>query len=292
MKIMSTALIEKGIQFALSAHHGQTRKQSNTPYVVHPISVGFLLQKYGYNEKIITAGILHDVLEDTEATYEQIVKEFGVEIADLVKEASEPDKALPWKERKQHTVQTIHSLSKGGAAIVCADKLNNLSSIQEEYIKIGDRVWDRFKKGREEQGWYYQSIAAQLYRTEVKRPLLLAFDQVVQTVFGAIKTLALKEIDQYFAFPYGMSDRQLEEREGDPEWVNKASIYRRLRIIYQSQDERVLDLLDYLQQSGLEFQTNSDGPALFGCLGVALMERYQMDKLEMTRHVFRNVESL
>ncbi|WP_245980205.1 HD domain-containing protein [Peribacillus asahii] len=289
---MGISLIEKGINFALSAHHGQMRKQTTIPYVVHPLSVGFLLQKYGYNEETITAGILHDVLEDTQATYEQLVDEFGLRVANLVEAASEKDKTLPWKVRKLHTVQTIHSLSKNGAAIVCADKLNNLSSIKEEGSRIGEEVWNRFNSGKEEQDWYYQSIATQLYRTEVEKNLLLAFDQTVQKVFGQDKNLSFKEIDSYFEFPYGVADSQLEEWDNEPHGKIKAIVYRRLNTLYVHQDERVFNLLNYLQQCGLEFQTNSDSPILIGCLGLSLMEQYQMNELEIARHIFRNLKKL
>ena len=81
--------------FAINAHMGQIRKsEPDKPMIMHPIGVGMLLEEYGYDEKIVAAGYLHDVVEDTKYTIFDIKKEFGDEVANLVMGATEPEKSL------------------------------------------------------------------------------------------------------------------------------------------------------------------------------------------------------
>ncbi len=88
--------------FAIKAHMGQVRKSElDKPMIIHPLSVGMLLEEYGYDDNVIAAGYLHDVVEDTKYTIEEIEKIFGKDIASLVMTASEPDKSLSWEERKK-----------------------------------------------------------------------------------------------------------------------------------------------------------------------------------------------
>ena len=93
---------EKAKMFAIKAHMGQVRKSElDKPMIIHPLSVGMLLEEYGYDDNVIAAGYLHDVVEDTKYTIEEIEKIFGKDIASLVMTASEPDKSLSWEERKK-----------------------------------------------------------------------------------------------------------------------------------------------------------------------------------------------
>ena len=70
-------MIQLAIQTAVEHHEGQKRKGSNIPYIVHPIEVGIILTENGANEEVITAGILHDTLEDTKLTYDDIKSLFN-----------------------------------------------------------------------------------------------------------------------------------------------------------------------------------------------------------------------
>ena len=97
MEVIIMELTEKAKYFAINAHKGQIRKsEPDKPMIIHPISVGELLKEYGCDEQVIAAGFLHDVVEDTSYTLEDIQREFGEDIASLVKGASEPDKSLSW----------------------------------------------------------------------------------------------------------------------------------------------------------------------------------------------------
>jgi (p)ppGpp synthase/HD superfamily hydrolase len=155
-------IVEKALQIASKSHEGQYRKNTDIPYITHPVAVGMMLLKSGYSEEIVAAGILHDTVEDTTLTLNEIKKEFGSMIAEIVEGSSEPDKSLPWKARKEHTIDFLKSASEDIRAVVCADKLHNIRSIIRDYEQVGEEVWSRFNAGKEQQKWYYTNVVDSL----------------------------------------------------------------------------------------------------------------------------------
>ncbi|SFB05290.1 HD domain-containing protein [Lentibacillus halodurans] len=144
--------------FAAKAHEGQTRKSSNDPYITHPIRVAEQLEEAGFSDEIICAGYLHDVVEDTPYEIEDIEEAFGIRVAGLVSAHTE-DKSKTWQERKQHTIDTVKYAAKEVKYLIVADKLDNLLSMEKEYKRQGDALWDNFNAGCELQKWYNESIA-------------------------------------------------------------------------------------------------------------------------------------
>lgn len=179
-------LVEKAIVFAAEAHKHQTRKGTEIPYVTHPFAVGMMLQGAGCSEEVVAAGILHDTLEDTEATYESLVKEFGVRVADLVVAASENDKSLSWEERKQNTIEMLGDVSIEELQVIVADKLHNLRSIRTDLEEHGDMIWQRFNRGKEKQQWYYESIVKSLALRKEEFKLISELEEEVMAVFRTI----------------------------------------------------------------------------------------------------------
>lgn len=107
MKREDLELIDYSIYFATKAHAGQKRKsEPDLDMIFHPFTVGMILQRAGANTNCVIAGILHDVVEDTKYTLEDIKNEFGPGIAKIVDEVSE-DKSLKWKERKIEAINKI-----------------------------------------------------------------------------------------------------------------------------------------------------------------------------------------
>jgi (p)ppGpp synthase/HD superfamily hydrolase len=163
-------LIFTAIQFAAEAHSGEYRKGTNIPYISHLINVMKILCENNCKEEVIVAGILHDVVEDTPVTIDEIETGFGRQVAFLVRGATEIQKLSKirkesdvesWKVRKQHTIHFLTEVATCDQLLVSsADKLDNLRAIRDEYNKIGDELWARFNAGKEEQKWYYSAIAA------------------------------------------------------------------------------------------------------------------------------------
>jgi len=176
---------EKAKQFSIGAHKDQVRKnEPDKPMIMHPISVGMLLEEYGYNDDIIAAGYLHDVVEDTEYTLEDIERIFGNNIANLVKGASEPDKSLSWKKRKQHTINKTKELSFENKLVVCADKINNLEDLMLMFQKTRTRDFSRFNEGEEQQKWYYTGVYESIiFGQDSELPIFKRLKEVLDIVF-------------------------------------------------------------------------------------------------------------
>lgn len=149
------------IHFTLKAHDGQMRKLEGDIYAAHPIEVGFILSECDVAYEVIIAGILHDTLEDTTATYSLLKNRFGNKVARLVKGVSEDDKSLNWKTRKQKSINHLkNEASKEEKYIICADKLSNIKSFSRSLKNIENPqesfIWKKFNAGYKKQKWYYK----------------------------------------------------------------------------------------------------------------------------------------
>jgi (p)ppGpp synthase/HD superfamily hydrolase len=180
-------MVFKAIEFAVKAHAGQYRKGTRIPYVTHLLNVAKTLIQLECPESVIVAGILHDTLEDTRVTLDDIRDAFGKEIADLVVSASEPNRSdLIWENRKAHTIRHLKAASPEQLILSLADKLDNIRSIREDHEKIGDKLWKRFNRPKEKQKWYYESlmfIFSERLTDEKCLPLVQSFKGEVKNVF-------------------------------------------------------------------------------------------------------------
>ena len=122
-------IIAKAMKFAFDKHECQVRKNSNIPYISHPLKVGELVKLVTTDEQIIAAAILHDVMEDCGVTYKEIEKEFGERVASIVLQLTKPGNK-PMKK------------SREALMIKCADVLHNISDGEDWYIqkKLKD-IW-------------------------------------------------------------------------------------------------------------------------------------------------------
>lgn len=157
-------LIEKALRRAARAHDQQTRKGSDLPYLTHPVGVMYLLLKAGYeDDELIAAALLHDVVEDTSVTLEQLRQEFPEKVCSWVAELSEKKKdssgtERPWEDRKRDHLNVVQEASEGACAIVLADKLHNLQSMLYDLQESGETVWQRFNASPEQIIWYHQKM--------------------------------------------------------------------------------------------------------------------------------------
>lgn len=159
-------LWEQALSFAARAHDKAYRKGTQLPYIVHPIEVSFIVAEMTEDEEVIAAAALHDVVEDTEYTLEEIRMEFGDRVAFYVAAESEnkyremmPEES--WKIRKQEFLDKLPNEPKEVKMIALADKLSNIRSTVAEYKRIGDEVWERFhQKDKKEHQWYHTSVCS------------------------------------------------------------------------------------------------------------------------------------
>lgn len=185
-KVYSPALYD-AIQLAARAHHHQVRKGTEIPYIVHPLAVAGLLIRVSTPEPAVIAALLHDVVEDTPVTIQEILSRFGPEVADLVTALSEPDKKAPWEDRKAHTIDYLEKKATGDVLLVAlADKLDNIRAIREGLETDGEMLWARFNRPREKQKWYYQRLDEVFAKRVDREPaltLLSTFRAEVKRVF-------------------------------------------------------------------------------------------------------------
>lgn len=179
-----TDKIFSALCFATNAHKGQFRKGTKIPYIVHPISVMQYLIQHDASADAVVAGILHDTLEDTPTQETELRQLFGNRITDLVVGASEPDKTLSWQARKQHTLDFLNDTDDVDLLmVVCADKLSNISSIYDDLLTCGDAVWTRFKRGYEDQQWYYSGLGDIFSKHADKSEIFGKYIKMVNLVF-------------------------------------------------------------------------------------------------------------
>ena len=141
------------LKFSADKHRKQRRKDGETPYINHPIQVTELLWRVGgiHDITILVAALLHDVIEDTQTSPDEIREKFGQEVLSIVLEVSD-DKSQPKAERKQHQIEEAPHLSTQATQIKLADKISNIYSIthvppvdwsierKKQYLDWGEKV--------------------------------------------------------------------------------------------------------------------------------------------------------
>lgn len=178
-------MIQEALEFACRAHAGQTRKGSKVPYLTHPVAVSRSLMEVGCGEDLAVAALLHDLVEDTAVSEADLRQRFGERVADLVREASEPDKSLPWEERKRHTLEQLaHEQDEEVLLLVLADKLDNLSQLRRDLQLEGEKVWSRFSRGHSQQKWLFDGLVEVFRKRLPGHPLLAWFEQEHRLVFS------------------------------------------------------------------------------------------------------------
>lgn len=139
---MISPAITEAIEFCLLAHKDQLRKDGR-PFSIHPISVGFILQSSGYSESVIVAGILHDVVEDTKYTLENIRDKFGERVSYLVAGVTEDPSIIDWAKRKKAYLEHLKTVEPEVMAISAADMLDNRRAILRS-LEEGFDIWKGF----------------------------------------------------------------------------------------------------------------------------------------------------
>lgn len=186
--INKAKMVDQAILFATDCHANQTRKATNTPYILHPLEAGTiaasLTTKDGQvDHEVICAAILHDVIEDTDTNLQSIEDMFNKEVSKLVDIQSE-DKSKSWQERKEHTINMLNDNKiKNVEIVILADKLSNMRSIRRDYNEIGEDLWNRFNvTDKEKHKWYYESIAKSMKQI-THTPEFKEYKQIIQEVF-------------------------------------------------------------------------------------------------------------
>ncbi len=147
---------------------------------------------------VVAAGLLHDLLEDTLTTAEEIEERFGSEVRRLVQAVSEPNKHLSWEERKRMTIQHVHTMQYDEVAILAADKLHNLRSIRLDVESAGKQIWDRFRRPLRDQSWYYHELLQALTPFRQTTTLIESFETELNLLFYGVTEERSDKLEKLF----------------------------------------------------------------------------------------------
>ena len=171
-KPMDTSLLDRAIIFAVKAHAGTERRGKGFPYIVHPMEAVEIVATMTPDQELLAAAALHDVVEDTDFTAEDIAREFGPRVAALV--AAESDVVVEgvaeedsWRFRKQAAIDRLAAASREAKMVALGDKLSNMRAIARDYAVQGDALWALFHAPHpSDHEWHYRGLAYALRELE------------------------------------------------------------------------------------------------------------------------------
>ena len=183
-------LVSEAIIFATKAHDGMRRKKSEAPYILHPMEAAVIVGTMTDDQNLIAAAALHDVVEDSDVSIEDIEEKFGKRVRELVGSETEDKRAdLPpsdtWRICKEESLAILKNTNDLGVLMVwLGDKLANMRAIYRDWKVEGDAMWQRFnQKDPNEQAWYYRSIAELISRLS-DTSAWLEYKTLTELVFG------------------------------------------------------------------------------------------------------------
>lgn len=174
---------EAALRLAAQAHRQHLRKGSDIPYISHVVHVAHILERHGFAEDLVLAGLLHDTVEDTDLPLEAIRSSFGDRVAGFVDAVTERKYAdgveRSWELRKAESLEKLAAADAQVAALKAADAIHNARSTCEDIMQQGQSVWQRFKRGPEVTRNYYAAIAGIAREQLGAHPIVLELDEVV-----------------------------------------------------------------------------------------------------------------
>lgn len=165
-------LFEKALQYASKAHQGRFRKLERIPYILHPAEVAAIAATMTDDPAVLAACLLHDVIEDAGVSAEELGREFGDRVTELVLSETEDSYdeltyEQSWFYRKELSLKRLKDGDRDVKILWLSDKLSNMRSLCRLYRAQGDRLWENFhQKDKILQRWYYHSVADLLHELE------------------------------------------------------------------------------------------------------------------------------
>lgn len=188
-KALNTELLDRAIVFAVRAHAGTERRGKGFPYIVHPMEAMEIVATMTPDQELLAAAALHDTVEDTDVTVEQIRAEFGDRIAGLV--AAESDAFVEgvseedsWHDRKKAAIDRLAKAPHDAKIVALGDKLSNMRAIARDYAVQGDALWNLFHaKDPKDHAWHYRGLADSLRELQ-DTFAFREFEDLINQVFG------------------------------------------------------------------------------------------------------------
>ena len=187
-KPLDTRLLDRAIVFAVKAHSGTERRGKGFPYIVHPMEAMEIVATITSDQELLAAAALYDTVEDTSVTIEDLRREFGDRVAEIV--ASESDVFMDgvseedsWHDRKKAAIDRLKNAPYDAKVVALGDKLSNMRAIARDYAVVGDELWNIFHaKDPKDHEWHYRSLADSLSEL-AGTPAYQEFEKLINQVF-------------------------------------------------------------------------------------------------------------
>jgi len=193
--------IEQAIRAASVLHKDQLRKGSMPfPYITHLVAVSFTLIDYTHDEDVIISALLHDTLEDTDYTIEELQEDFGGRVREIVETVTEPQSTvehkLSWRDKKMSYIRQIDKGSQEALMVVAADKIHNSRTIVEDYYDSHQRYIQDFGKNFDERIDVYHRIS-EILNKRLENPILEEFNHVYEEYQEFLHTIKVENDNNY-----------------------------------------------------------------------------------------------
>lgn len=171
----------RAMNFAAHAHEHQIRKMSGSHYIVHPYGVLEIVRTVTDDIEVQMAAILHDTVEDTDTTLDDIEQEFTPRTALLVRGVTKDDSIEGWRERNQDYLDFLTEEAEDGSVLIAlADKIHNITDMIESFVLYGDGMWDKFSAKGDDQIWWYSSVLAIGQQRQPDCPLNYQLEKLIE----------------------------------------------------------------------------------------------------------------
>ena len=187
-----TDRFDRALLYATHVHGGQVRKGTSIPYVAHLLAVSATVLEYGGDEDLAIAALLHDIVEDQggKVRLEDVRGRFGQRVAHVVEACSDSladttkgGRKADAQKRKEAYLKHLDNADKDVLRVSLADKVHNARAILRDLRNpdVGESVWSRFSRPREETLWYYRGLA-DTFRKRSPGPLANELHEIVQVL--------------------------------------------------------------------------------------------------------------
>jgi len=176
---MYTYRIEQALRAAAVLHKEQKRRGTGSlPYITHLMAVTIILRDYTEDEDTLIAALLHDTLEDTDYTEDELREDFGDKVLEIIKSLTEPQESgITWQERKATYSKQLKTAPEEALMVAAADKIHNMRSMVEEYYDNHARFRKDFPGPLDDRAIAYQDISNVL-NSRLKNPIITELNHV------------------------------------------------------------------------------------------------------------------
>jgi myo-inositol-1(or 4)-monophosphatase len=177
--------IEQAIRACSVLHKNQVRKGDMPfPVMTHLVSVAMIVSDFTDDEDVVAAALLHDTVEDTDYTFEELQEDFGGNVRDIVAGVTEPQKCddgtkIPWISQKKAYAEQLKKAPDGSLLVCAADKIHNMRTIVEDYYEDHSKFLADFGGNLENRIDAYQNIA-DILNKRLTSPILSEFNHVFE----------------------------------------------------------------------------------------------------------------